>query len=69
MVLQDLCHKISHGFCRLILRLSGGVGVGSERESGIVVSQHTADGFHVYTVLEGQGGEGVPKLMQAEDSE
>ena len=48
---HDLLHEISHLFCGLLLLLAGGVGVGSERESGIVVAQHTADGFYVYTVL------------------
>ena len=57
VVLQDLCHKISHSFRRLILHLSGGMGVGAEGKSGVIVSQHIADGFYVHTVLEGQGCE------------
>ncbi len=58
VVLHDLRHKIPHGFCRLILHLPGGMGV--EGESSVVMPQHTADGFHVYAVLEGQSCERVP---------
>ena len=36
------------------------MGVGVQREPRGVVTQHTADGFHVHTVLEGHGREGVP---------
>ena len=57
--LHDLGHEVAHGFCRLILNLSSGVGVGAEGEACVVVAQHTADGFHVYAVLEGYCGEGV----------
>ena len=48
---HDLLHKISHLFCGLLLLLAGGVGVGSQRETCVVVAQHTADGFYVYTIL------------------
>ncbi len=59
-VSYDLRHKISHRLRCLILHLPGGVGVGAEGESGVVVTQHTADCFHVYPILECQGREGVP---------
>ena len=62
--LHDLGHKISHGFCCLVLDLAGGVGVGAEGEACIVVAQHTADRFHVYAVLEGDRGEGVAEAVQ-----
>lgn len=52
ILLHDLGHEISHSSCCLILNLSGGVGVGAEGKSGIVVVQHTVDAFHVYAVLE-----------------
>ena len=58
--LHDLRHKIPHRLRCPILLLSGGVGVGTEGKSCVVVSKHTADRFHIYTVLEGQGGECVP---------
>ena len=38
VVLHDLRHKIPHGFCSLILHLPGGVGVGAEGESGVIVA-------------------------------
>ena len=50
-VLHDLCHKISHCLCRPILLLPGGMGIGAESEACVVVSQHTADGLDVYTIL------------------
>ena len=65
VVLHDLRHKIPHGFCSLILHLPGGVGVGSERESGIIVAQHTGDRFHVHSVLKRQGCEGVSEVVEA----
>ena len=58
--LHDLCHKIPHRLCRSVLLLSGGVGVRAESEASVVVAQHTADRFHVHTVLECQGRKGVP---------
>ena len=69
VVLHDLRHKIPHGFCSLILHLPGGVGVGSERESGIIVAQHTGDRFHVHSVLKRQGCEGVPLRYNKDKSE
>ena len=62
--LHDLGHEISHGFCCLILNLAGGVGVGAEGKACVVVAQHTADGFHVYTILEGYCGEGMSEAVQ-----
>ena len=40
--------------------VSGDVGVGVQREARRVVTEHTADGFHVHAVLERHGREGVP---------
>ena len=42
------------------LRVGGDVGVGVQRETRRVVSEHTADGFHVHAVLERHGCEGMP---------
>ncbi len=58
--LHHLCHEAAHGLGGFILLLAGGVSVGAQGESRIVMSQHAADGFHVYTVLQGQRGECVP---------
>ena len=65
--LHDLCHKIPHRLRRSVLLLPGSMGVGAEGEARVVVAQHTADCFHIHTVLEGQGYEGVPKLVEAEN--
>ena len=48
---HDLRHETAHGLCGLVLLLAGGMGVGAECESGIVVAQHAADGFDVHAVL------------------
>ena len=57
---HHLRHEAAHGLCCLVLLLAGGMGVGAERESGVVVSQHTADRFHVHSILQRQRCEGVP---------
>jgi len=62
--LHDLGHEISHGFCGLILDLTGGVSVGAESEACVVVAQHTADGFDVDPILKSDRGEGVSEGMQ-----
>ena len=49
--LHDLCHEAAHRLRGFVLLLTGGVGVGTEREACIVVPQHTADSFHVHAVL------------------
>jgi len=51
LLLHDLVHKISHLFCGLLLLLAGSVGVGSQGKTSIVVAQHTAYSFYVYTIL------------------
>ena len=49
--LHHLCHEATHGLGGFVLLLAGGMGVGAECESGIVVAQHAADSFHVHAVL------------------
>ena len=58
--LHDLRHEISHRLCRSVLLLPSGVGVGAEGEACVIVAQHTADRFHIYTILEGKGRKCVP---------
>ena len=58
--LSNLRHETAHGLCGLLLHLPRGVGVGAECESSVVVAEHTADGFHIHTVLECQGRERMP---------
>ena len=48
---HHLCHETAHFLRDLLLHLPCDVGVGAERKSGVVVTQHTADRFHVHTVL------------------
>ena len=48
---HHLCHEAAHRLCSFILLLPCGVGVGSQGKACIVVPQHTADRFHVHTVL------------------
>ena len=57
---HHLCHEAAHGLCGFVLLLTGGVGVGAECESGIVVAQHAADGFDVHAGLQCQRCEGMP---------
>ena len=42
------------------------MGVGTEGETCVIVAQHTADGFYIDAVLEGDRGEGVPQGMQGD---
>ena len=60
ILLHDLGHEVAHGFCCLNLNLPGGVGVGAEGEACVIVTQHTADGLDIYSVLESQRRECVP---------
>ena len=64
--LHDLSHEVTHGFCGLVLDLSGGVGVGAESEACVIVAQHAADRLYVYTVLESYCGEGVSEGVQGD---
>ena len=41
------------------------MGVGVQCEARRVVPEHTADGFHVHAVLQGQGRECVTQIMKA----
>ena len=60
--LQDLFHKVTHGLGSLVLFLPGGVGVGAEGESGVVVTQHAGYRLDVHAVLQSRGCEGVPQI-------
>lgn len=64
--LSHLRHEVAHGLGCFILLLAGGVGVGAEGEPGVVVPQHGRDRLDVHAVLEGQGGEGVPEIVEPE---
>ena len=62
-----LAHEITHGLRRLVLHLACGVGVGAQGEACIVVAQHTGDCLDIHAILQGQGCEGMPKLVEAEN--
>ena len=64
--LHHLGHEASHGFCRLILHLPGGVGIGTQGEPRVVVAQHTGHSLDVHAILQGQGGEGMPEIVEAD---
>ena len=57
---HDLCHEIAHLFCCAFLHLPCDVGVGSQRETCVEMTEHTRYGFHVHAVLQRQGRECVP---------
>ena len=48
-----------HGLRRLELDVGGDMGIGVQREARGVVSEHTADRFHVHAVLQRHRREGV----------
>lgn len=53
--LPYLRHEVARGLGRLVLLLPGGVGIGTEGESGVVMPQHGGDGLDVCAVLERTG--------------
>ena len=58
-------HEVPYLFSGLLLHLPCGVGVGAESESGIIVAEHTADGFDVHAILQCQGRECMSQIMKA----
>ena len=55
--LPHLRHEATHGLGCLVLLLAGGMCVGAESESCIVVAQHGGDRLDVHVVLGGQSGQ------------
>ena len=49
--LHDLRHEIAHLFGGALLHLPRDVGVGSQCESRVEMTEHTRYGFHVHAVL------------------
>ena len=49
--LSNLRHEAAHFLCGLLLHLPCDVGVGTQREACIIVTQHTADRFHIHAIL------------------
>ena len=42
------------------------VGVGAESETGVIVAEHTADGFDTHAILQCQRCEGMSEIMKAD---
>lgn len=63
-ILHHLRHNLAHGDCCGVLCLSGGVRVGAEGKSSVVVTQHGGNGLHIHTVLQRCRGKRVPELMK-----
>ena len=64
--LHDLRHEAAHRLCGFVLLLPRSVGVGAESESGIIVAEHTADGFDVHPILQCQRCEGMSEIMKSD---
>ena len=60
VLLHHLCHEIAHLFGCAFLHLARDVGVGSQCESRVEMTEHTRYGFHVHAVLERQCRECMP---------
>lgn len=45
------------------------MGIGVQGEPSAEVSQHPGYRFHVYPVLEGQGGKGVAQIVESDPRE
>ena len=59
-------HEAADLLSRTSLHIVGDMRVGVQREPRRVVTEHTADRFHVHAVLERHGREGVTQVMEAD---
>ena len=65
LFLHDLCHEIAHLFGGTFLHLPCDVGVGSQREARVEVTEHTRYRFYVHAILECQGRECVSQVVKS----
>ena len=65
LFLHDLCHEIAHLFGGAFLHLPCDVGVGSQREARVEVTEHTGYCLYVHAILERQGRECVSQVMKS----
>ena len=64
--LSNLLQKAAHNGSGFVLFLPGSVGVGAQGETGVEVAQHGGHCFHIHTVLQGRGSEGVTEIVESE---
>ena len=65
LCLHRLTDDVPDGVGGVSFHLRRGVGVGTEREARVVVSQRTGQRFDIHAVLERQRGEGVSEVVEA----
>ena len=63
--LEGTGEETPHRVRRLLLHGGGDVGVGIQGKPGAVVTQHGGEGFHAYSVLQGQHRECVTEVVEA----
>ena len=66
LLLHDLRHEIAHLFGGTFLHLPRDVGVSSQCEACVEMTEHTGHSFHVYAVLERQRCECVSQVMKSQ---
>lgn len=63
--LHGLIYHASDGVRRLPFHPLGGVGVGVQGKPRAVVAQSVGESFHVYAVLQRQGGERMSEVVES----
>ena len=66
LFLHDLRHEIAHLFGCAFLHLPCDVGVGSQRETCVEMTEHTGYRFHVYAILQRQGRKCVSQVVKSQ---
>ena len=66
LFLHDLRHEIAHLFGGAFLHLPRDVGVGSQREARVEVTEHTRYRFYVHAILECQRCECVSQVVKSQ---
>ena len=66
LFLHDLCHEITHLFGCAFLHLPCDVGVGSQRETCVEVTEHTGYCLYVHAILERQRCECVSQVVKSQ---
>ena len=65
LILHRLTDDVPDSIGGVTFHLRRGVGVGTEREARVVVSQCTGQRLDIHAVFKGQRGEGVSEVMEA----